>query len=65
MTINEIILESLTNPTNYNEDGSVNWSFVDSDLWLHPEANNFTDDELIEGLENFPDALIPSIIGVS
>ena len=53
MTINGIINEATQNPENINEDGSVNWNFVDSDLWLHPDAVNFTDDELTEGLANF------------
>ena len=33
--------------------GIVSWNFVDADLWLHPEAVNFTEDELTEGLANF------------
>ena len=53
MTINEIITEAINNPENFNENGFLNWSFVDSDLWLHPEAVNFTDEELTEGLANF------------
>ena len=36
MTIGQIINEATQNPENINEDGSVNWNFVDSDLWLHP-----------------------------
>ena len=50
MTINEIITEAINNPENFNENGFLNWSFVDSDLWLHPEAVNFTDDELTEAV---------------
>ena len=53
MTINEIITEAINNPENFNENGFLNWSFVDSDLWLHPEAVNFTDEELTDGLANF------------
>jgi len=53
MTINGIINEATQNPENINEDGSVNWNFVDSDLWLHPESKNFTDKELMDGLDNF------------
>ena len=53
MTINGIINEATQNPENINEDGSVNWNFVDSDLWLHPESEKFTDEELREGLDNF------------
>ena len=60
MTISGIINEATQNPENINEDGSVNWNFVDSDLWLHPEAKNFTDKELMDGLDKF--LLIEGII---
>ena len=53
MTINQIINEATQNPENINEDGFLNWNFVDFDLWMHPEAVNFTDEELTEGLANF------------
>ena len=53
MTINGIINEATQNPENINEDGSVNWDFVDSDLWLHTESKKFTDKELRDGLDNF------------
>ena len=53
MTINEIITEAINNPENINEDGFLNWNFVDFDLWMHPKAVNFTDEELTEGLANF------------
>ena len=59
MTINEIIIEALHDPDNYNPDGSVDWNFIDSDLWLHPESKKFSDDEKIVALDNFPDELIP------
>ena len=53
MTINQIIEEALQNPENYYEDGSVNWNFVDADLWLHPDAELYSDQEKRDGLENF------------
>ena len=53
MTINEIITEAINNPENINEDGFINWNFVDYDLWMHLEAVNFTDEELTEGLAKF------------
>ena len=53
MTINGIINEATQNPENINEDGSVNWDFVDSDLWLHTESKKFTDKEKRDGLDNF------------
>ena len=59
MTINEIIIEALHDPDNWTADGSVDWNFIDSDLWLHPESKKFSDEEKILGLDNFPDELIP------
>jgi hypothetical protein len=58
MTINEIIIEALNDPSNW-ELGEINWNYIDSDLWLHPDAMNYTDDEKFIGLEFFPDNLIP------
>ena len=59
MTIKEIIIEALHDPQNRNEDRSVKWNWVDSDLWLHPESKKFSDEEKIEGLDNFSDEDIP------
>ena len=59
MTLNEIIIEALHDPQNRNEDGSVKWNWVDSDLWLHPDSKKFSDEEKIDALDNFPDELIP------
>jgi len=59
MTVKEIIVEALHDPQNWTGEGEVNWSFVDSDLWLHPDAANFEDQELFDGLNNFPDSEIP------
>ena len=59
MTLKEIIIEALHDPQNRNEDGSVKWNWVDSDLWLHPESKKFSDDEKIESLDFFPDDEVP------
>ena len=53
MTINGIINEATQNSENINEDGSINWNFVDYDLWMHPEYEKFTEIELKDGLNNF------------
>ena len=53
MTINGIINEATQNSENINEDGSINWNFVDYDLWMHPESEKFTEIELKDGLNNF------------
>tara|TARA_R100000908_G_scaffold63475_1_gene44652 strand:+ start:206 stop:427 length:222 start_codon:yes stop_codon:yes gene_type:complete len=53
MTISQIINEALQNPENYYEDGSINWNFVDADLWMHPQAKFYTDEEKLDGLKNF------------
>jgi len=60
MTIKEIIIEALHDPQNWN-DGKIDWNYVDSDLWLHPESKKFSDEEKIEGLDNFPDEEVPSL----
>ena len=59
MTIKEIIIEALHDPQNRRDDGSVKWNLVDSDLWLLPESKKFSDEEKIEGLDNFPDSEVP------
>ena len=59
MTLKEIIIEALHDPQNRNEDGSVKWNWVDSDLWLHPESKKFSDKEKIDGLDFFPDEEVP------
>jgi|TARA_R110000796_G_scaffold200728_2_gene316779 hypothetical protein len=61
MSINEIIIEALMDRDNWNSDGSVNWNFIDADLWMHDESENFSDEEKRLGLDNFPDELIPQI----
>jgi len=61
MSINEIIIEDLMDRDNWNSDGSVNWNFIDADLWMHDESENFSDEEKKLGLDNFPDELIPQI----
>ena len=54
-TLNEIIEVAITNLENINEDGSINWSFVDADLWLHEDANNYSDDAKLLALESYGD----------
>ena len=61
MSINEIIIEALMDRDNWNSDGSVNWNFIDADLWMHDESENFSDEEKRLGLDNFPDELTPQI----
>ena len=53
--------EALMDKDNWNSDGSVNWNFIDADLWMHDESENFSDEEKRLGLDNFPDELIPQI----
>ena len=58
MTLHEIITEALHDPQNW-KDGEIDWNWVDSDLWLHPESKKFSDHEKIEGLDMFPDEEVP------
>ena len=47
MTLQEIIIEALHDPQNW-KDGEVDWNWIDSDLWLHPIAQEHTDEELFD-----------------
>ena len=35
------------------------WNWVDSDLWLHPQSKKYTDKEISDSLDNFPDSEVP------
>tara|TARA_Y100000817_G_C16613510_1_gene436251 strand:+ start:326 stop:607 length:282 start_codon:yes stop_codon:yes gene_type:complete len=59
MTPHEIVVEALHDPQNW-DNGRVKWNWVDSDLWLHPDAANYSDQELYDALNNFPDEEVPS-----
>ena len=64
MTLHEIITEALHDPQNWDRvDGvaKVNWNFVDSDLWLHPESKKFSDKEKMDALDTYPENLVPSL----
>ena len=54
-TLNEILTESVNNNDNINDDGSINWSFVDSDLWLHEDGKHYSDEEKRDALNEFAD----------
>ena len=58
MTLQEIIIEALHDEQNWL-DGEVNWNWIDSDLWLHPIAQDHEDEELYDALNNFPESLVP------
>jgi hypothetical protein len=60
MTPHEIVVEALHDPQNW-DNGRVKWNWVDSDLWLHPDAANYSDQELYDALNNFPDEEVPSL----
>ena len=55
MTINEILQEAIEKPENWFTEGpfrgGVNWNYIDADLWTHPDAGDFTDQELFDGFE--------------
>ena len=53
LTIKQILDEAVKNTENINVDDSMNWSFVDADLWLHPDSDNFSIKELSEGFDEF------------
>ena len=33
-TVKNAVIAAVANPENRNEDGSINWNFVDADLWM-------------------------------
>tara|TARA_X000001382_G_scaffold105686_1_gene80939 strand:- start:3916 stop:4149 length:234 start_codon:yes stop_codon:yes gene_type:complete len=55
MTINQILQEAIEKPENWFTEGpfrgGVNWNYMDADLWCHPDAGGFTDQELFDGFE--------------
>ena len=55
MTLQKIIIEALHDPQNRNEDGSVNWNWIDSHLWCHPDSVNYTQKEKFDALEAMDD----------
>ena len=63
MNLTEILQEAIENPENWFQDGpfrgGVNWNWIDSDLWLHPDGQLYEDQELYDGLNDFPDSLVP------
>ena len=55
--INLIILDALRDKRNW-EAGEVNWNFVDGDLHCDERSEEFTDQQLVVGLHDFPMSLI-------
>lgn len=55
ITIKDLIIKALNNEENRNEDGSVNWCWVDADIHMDNDEMKlgFTNDELFEELESF------------
>ncbi len=37
--------KAVANPENINEDGSINWNFVDSDIWLDSDEQGWEPSE--------------------
>ena len=63
MTIFEILQEAIQKAENWFDKGpfagGVNWNYMDADLWTHPDAGNFTDQQLFDGFEEFARAHDP------
>lgn len=55
MSVVELIEKAVKNPENINEDGSINWNFVDADIHLDNSEFNlgYTSQELFEGLNSY------------
>ena len=59
--LNHIIIQALKDSDNYNSDGTINWNFVESDLWNHSVSSLYSKEEKVNAIENFPKSLIPSV----
>lgn len=55
MSVVDLIKKAVKNPENINEDGSINWNFVDADIHLDNSEFNlgYTSQELFEGLNSY------------
>ena len=55
MSVVELIEKAVNNPENINEDGSINWNFVDADIHLDNSEFNlgYSSKELFEGLNAY------------
>ena len=53
--INNLIAKAVANPENVDENGKINWNFVDADIhiWNSDWNLGFSDDELHEGLNAY------------
>ena len=61
--LKHIIIKALQDSDNYNNDGTINWNFVESDLWNHKDAHLYSKEEKVNAIENFPKSLIPTVKG--
>jgi len=57
VTIKNAIIAAVANPENLNEDGSINWNFVDSDLWMDGVITNENQTEAYEVFNAVADEL--------
>ena len=55
--IKNAIMVATKNPENINEDGSINWNFVDSDLWMDGVITNENQTEAYEVFNTVADEL--------
>lgn len=55
MSVVELIEKAVKNPENINDDGSINWNFVDADIHLDNSELKlgYTSQELFEGLNAY------------
>lgn len=64
ITIKDLIVKAINSPENINEDGSINWNFVDADLHMDNAEQHlgFSSDELFNELENFHEVTNKDIV---
>lgn len=48
MTMQEAFDQAIDNAENFNADGSVNWNFVDADVYMDANTEGMTQEEYIK-----------------
>lgn len=48
MTMQEAFDKAINNAENFNADGTVNWNFIDADVYMDTNTYGMTQDEYIE-----------------
>ena len=55
MTMQEAFDKAIVNPENWNADGSVNWNFIDADVYMDTNTYGMTQEEYIKQFDKLAD----------